>query len=85
MIAWANPWRRVRELEAEVARMTRSVARYRRLRMHVNRNGDPKRALTEAEARALETRKRNPSELYSAYRCWCGAWHVGNLRSRRAP
>lgn len=25
MITWANPWRRIRELEAEVARMTRSV------------------------------------------------------------
>lgn len=80
-----RPWRRIRELEAEVARMTRSVGRYRRLRMHVNRNGTPKRSLTEDEARTLETRKRNASEVYTAYPCWCGAWHVGNRRGRSAP
>lgn len=80
-----RPWRRIRELEAEVARMTRSVNRYRRLRMHVNRNGKPKRALTEAEALELETRKANPSEVYTAYPCYCGAWHVGNRRGRAAP
>lgn len=80
-LAVLRPWRRIRDLERQLAYALRSVEKYRRLRMHVGKDGTPKKALTEAEARGLETRKRNPSQQYQAFECWCGAWHIGHLRT----
>lgn len=72
---------------SKLERLERSVAKYRKLRGHVRKDGVVKLAMPRkaAEKHAAELTEKH-GKLYSAYRCsYCkGLFHVGHTREGQA-